>query len=767
MTMRYFAVLCSLLLLLVLAPFPCGAQPQAAAGGDAGWPRVIERGGKRLTVYQPQVDSWKDYANLQFRCAISVKESAEAKERFGVAEVEANTTVDQNTREVVARPVRRDLRFANIPEAEAARLSEVVNELLPRKEVTVVSLDQVLAYLEPEQQARQKPVEVNILPPKIFHSSKPAILVMFMGKPAFKPVDANRTDLMFAVNANWDIFFDTAGQQYFLLNDGQWLTAKDPLAGPWTSVKTLPPVLSTLPDVENWAEVRKNIPGKPGGEVPVVFAATEPAELILIEGEPRYNPVAGTALLQVANTASPLFLHSREGQFYFLVAGRWFRAKSLDGPWTSASTDLPVDFANIPADSDAAFVKASVPGTREAKDAILLASVPTSTKVAAGPAQATAQYSGEPKFAPIQGTSVQSAVNTASQIFLVDNAYYWCNNGAWLTSSSPNGPWVYCTSVPPAIYTIPANNPAHNVTYVTVQESTPSTVVYNQTSGYSGEYVATTGVVMFGMGLLTAALIDNWDDDWDDWDHHHYYPAPYYSYGRGAVYNHGYGGYVSHYGAYGPGGSYAATRAYGPYGGAGRVASYNAATGTYTRGGYAYGPGGGAAYRQAYNPNTGAYAERGAVSTPRGSASRFYAEKGGKSVQGGSRSTARGQVAGVKTSKDTGAVAWDTRRGQGAVVKGPEGNVYAGRNGNVYKKDSEGNWSQRGGSGGWSRPTPQAGGDTRSLERQASARQWGNSQSARASQVRSSPAPRSFDRGGGGGGRSGGGGRAGGGGRRR
>ena len=145
--MRYPVVLCSLLLLLMLAPFPCGAQPQTAAG-DSGWPRIIERDDKRLTVYQPQVDSWNNYATLQFRCAISVKEGAEAKERFGVAEVEANTTVDHSTREVVARPVRRELRFANIPETEAARLSAVVNTLLPRKEVTVVSLDRVLAYLE-------------------------------------------------------------------------------------------------------------------------------------------------------------------------------------------------------------------------------------------------------------------------------------------------------------------------------------------------------------------------------------------------------------------------------------------------------------------------------------------------------------------------------------------------------------------------------------------------------------------------------------------
>ena len=37
------------------------------------------------------------------------------------------------------------------------------------------------------------------------------------------------------------------------------------------------------------------------------------------------------------------------------------------------------DFAKIPDDDPAAFVKASVPGTTEAKDAVLLASIPTKT----------------------------------------------------------------------------------------------------------------------------------------------------------------------------------------------------------------------------------------------------------------------------------------------------------------------------------------------------------------------------------------------------
>ena len=36
------------------------------------------------------------------------------------------------------------------------------------------------------------------------------------------------------------------------------------------------------------------------------------------------------------------------GEFYFLVAGRWFRSPGLEGPWTFATPSLPDDFARIP-----------------------------------------------------------------------------------------------------------------------------------------------------------------------------------------------------------------------------------------------------------------------------------------------------------------------------------------------------------------------------------------------------------------------------------
>jgi hypothetical protein len=159
--------------------------------------------------------------------------------------------------------------------------------------------------------------------------------------------------------------------------------------------------MSALPPDENWADVRQQVPGKRATNPPVVFASTEPAELLLTDGGPSFSPIGGTKLMRVANTDMPLFLFSGDKKYYLLIAGRWFKADGLEGPWTSAGQALPGDFARIPDDDPAAFVKASVPGTVEARDAVLLASVPATTPVAVStPPTVEVNYSGEPKFNP-------------------------------------------------------------------------------------------------------------------------------------------------------------------------------------------------------------------------------------------------------------------------------------------------------------------------------------------------------------------------------
>ena len=677
----------------------CGAITGESAAPDeatdAGWPRVFKNGEQQLTVHQPQVDVWEGYTNLQFRCAIGVKSPAQ-EEKFGVAEVEAQTVTDHDARTVAIYGIKRTLHFANVGDTELSSLRATVDEIYPPGQATVVALERVVAYLDPKTQSLQREVALKMTPPKIFTSSRPAILVSFMGKPQFRPVETNRNDLEFALNCNWDILYDTREQRFYLLKDDSWLTTPDLLKGTWSAAKNLPSSIHSLPKDQNWSEVLKHVPGTAITRVPTVFVTTEAAELILLDGPPKYTPIPGTKLQRVSNTQSVLFLDSADRHLYFLMAGRWFRGDGLSGPWIAASQNLPADFARIPDDDPSAFVKSSVPGTAEAKDAVLLASIPKVTTVNVTNQNINVVYSGEPKFHPIGNTGVQYAVNSPMPVFLVDGIYYCCLEGIFFSSSSATGPWMVSSNVPPAIYTIPPSHPMHFVTYVAVAEATPEYVTFMQTAGYGGEYVAPTGVLMFGAG---ESLSDEPTEYSDPGYYYYWYEYPsYYSYGIGATYHYGYGGF---YGV-----SY---NAYGPYGGVGVFAGYNAYTGTYMRSSGAMGFYRGASRTVAYHPNTGAVAGRAEVITPHHSATRVaaYNPMTGEGAIGAKRSSQYGSAAAIKTTERSAAV-WNTKNGQGVAAKSASGNVFAATDGTVYMRDAKGNWWHNSG-GGWqnsSRPQP-------------------------------------------------------------
>ena len=693
---RFFKMIIIALVLAWTMPTP-GAEP-ATDVQDPGWPRVFEKEGQKVAVYQPQVDTWDDYRKITFRAAVAVSLKDQEKPAYGVIEVQADTKVDPDTRMVLMDNPKREIRFPSLAPAEGAKLEATVREALPNRQSLEISLDRVLAYMETDEVA-QRSVQVDLNPPVIFFSDKPAILINFRGEPKFKPVPD--TGLMFAVNANWDMLMDPTGGKYYLLNKESWLIGADPLKGPWQAATQLPGAFGKLPATDDWKDLRAAIPGKLASQVPVIFASTKPAEIIITDGEPQYSAIADTQLMAVSNTESPLFLCNTDGNHYFLVAGRWFRAKTLQGPWEAATTSLPKDFAKIPADDPRSFALASVPGTDVAEDAVLLASVPHMATINRSSATLQVDYQGgQPQFATIKGTSVKSAVNTSEDVFEVAGVYYCCHEGVWFTSASPEGPWTVCDKVPDEIYTIPADNPQHNVTYVNIYESSPETVDVGYTGGYMGQYVD-DGVLMYGAGLATGyALADEWYDDWhDDWDDYYdyQYDRPAFSYGCGAVYNPYYGGYYAGYGAmvgrYG-----SAAYAYGPYRGAARMAYYNPATGAYSRGAYRYGTAGSAHARAAFNPWTDTAGARIGGSNVYGSWGRSVAKRGDDWAADGHRSTPQGTTGWVRTSADSGFIG--TTRGEGGFAAKTKGDdIYAGHDGNVYRRDN-GDW-QKWDNGGW------------------------------------------------------------------
>jgi hypothetical protein len=670
----------------LIAAFLIATLTVASVAQDLGWPREKSNAGSKLIYYQPQLDEWKDFRQLEARMAVSLT-PAGGQPTVGVIYLRARTDADLDARNVViSRLEITGTRFPSLDDAGAAKMDQLVRTFLPPTSTMSISLDRLLAGLEIANPASPSPVVVKNDPPRIFVNYGSAILLLVDGEPVRAPIE--KTKLEFVVNTNWDLFFDKSTSQYYLLNVNQWLTAAS-LEGPWKVTATLPKDMSKLPDQTNWADVKKAIPppAATSTAVPKVFYSNTPAEIITFKGQPKYAKIPATQLVYATNTDSDLFVQPAENQYYYLVSGRWFRAKSLDGPWSYATADLPADFARIPLNSERSRVLASVPGTDEAKDAVLLAQVPTTVIVdrAKAEAEVKVSYDGDPQFQPIESTSLSYASNTQDKIIKVGDLYYLCFQGVWFMSTSPQGPWKTADSVPKEIYTIPASSPVYNVTYVTQTTTSSGEVESSSTAGYLG---------MFIIGVAVGATLA--------YGSGYYYPPYYYrgpygypiyrpypiTYGVGAFYN-------PHNGAYGY-----ARGAYGPYGGVAGAVGYNPGTGTYARAAGACGAYGCAGGARAYNPYTGA---RGATRQGSNAYSQWGSSvvtKGDKWAQTGHYSDSRGTVAGGRTSEGGRVVAGSGQNGRGYVGQSGNGDVYAGKDGNVYKK-TDGGWQQYQ-NGGWS-----------------------------------------------------------------
>jgi hypothetical protein len=655
-----------------------------------GWPRVIDRDGNHVLLYQPQIKSWTQYRTLVADTAISITPTG-GKQILGVISWRANTQANVAARTVFINQIQvLSSRFPYLDPAQDAAMQAKVSQIYPTMTFNI-SLDRMIASVTHSNNPVQS-IPVNTDVPTIFATTTPAISLMVNGKPVLAPIDG--VSLQYVVNTNWNLFYDKTN--YYLLSGKTWLKAAG-IPGPWTVATTLPPDMAKLPKGQNWDEVLKAVPPAAGaGPAPKVFVTEKPAELIIFRGAPVWVPIPGTTLSYGANTDNQIFMSSKTKQLYVLLSGRWFRAGSLEAPWVYAGNDLPPDFATIPAGKPYSTAVVSVPGTQAASDAVLLSQVPTTAVVNRAAAEASVKivYAGEPQFIEISGTTMYYAVNTSARVIRVGNVYYLCYDGIWFIGAAPTGPWKTADTVPQVIYTIPPSSPMYNVTYVIVSNPTPTTVETSYSSGYLGVFVlgmAVGATVVYGTGWYYPPYI------YYGPRYPIYYPYP-YTYGVAAVYN-------PYTGFYGVG-----RAVYGPYASAGSAAWYNPTTGMYGHAVTYQNAYGGHTYASAYNPWTGTYA-----ATSQGH--NAYAQWGSSVVTNGSNwaeaghySNANGTVAGFQTSKGSEGAGVTTKNGNsGFVAKDANNNnVYAGADGNVYKKDSNGDWSKWD-DGGWQPVDPSTG----------------------------------------------------------
>lgn len=747
------------------------------------WPTQAKAGSTTLTVYQPQVDSWDGHKlEARAAVSASQGEGEKAKSTYGIVHVTARTLVDKGSRTVTLEDftiAKADFPSADSKESRIW-IDSLRKDAEKRKTLSLDRLEAQMGVVAAQSKAERQPLKND--PPAIRFSTVPAMLVYVDGAAVYRPVTGTKVERVINTRPlllkdehgkhYLHVFDGWMGADSL---QGHYAPTANPPSDLEKAKKAA--IEGRQVDLLVGQEGEdKKAPSLRTPPAPTIYVATTPTELIVTEGEPKWVPIEKTELLYAENTTGNVFKEVRDQKTYVLVSGRWFRAASTSGPWEFVAADkLPADFANIPDDSPKENVKASVAGTAQAKEAAIEADIPQTASVKRKEVKMTPpSFDGEPKLAAISGTPLQYVVNSSTPIIMVDQkSYYAVENGVWFVARSVKGPWGVAASVPAVIYSIPPSSTLHYVTYVKVYDATPETVVVGYTPGYHGTYVdPVTSVVVFGTGYPYAPWVGTvwygppvtygfgvsirytpWTGwtcgfgfgwSWGastvavGWGWGAYpwwgpygwgyawgppiYPAPYYW--GGAAYGWR-GGAV----AWGPGGWAGTTgNIYSQWGPRASVSRYSGGYDAWTGNAWASRVG------TSYNSRTGiaTAGQRGAVQNVYtgnyAAGQRGVATGPGGTVAAGRSATAGNVYTGREVSANQGVV-YNPHTGQATTVAGIRGDeggvarigddVYAGHDGNVYRKTDSG-WQQNVG-GSWNQATA-----PHNLNTESHARSWGS-----------------------------------------
>jgi hypothetical protein len=525
--------------LLVLASPPALAAdppaPPPAPGSAAGetlaeWPRSMEMGTGTLEIFQPQIEKFEG-VTLSGRAALSWTAGKDKAPVFGVLWFTTTVSIDRDARTGTIETIRVDkVRFPNITKDEEKDLATILEREVPKWDLTL-SLDSIQASLAVSQAEKKSSEGLKSPPPRMLFSNDPAVLLLYAGKPVEQPLPGS--ELKRVVNTPMFVAFDPSTRRYYLAGGKYWYEA--PAAtGPFTSVAAPSPAVKALFDsqpppekltgdaAQQAAEKLVEEPAVP----PRILVSTEPAELFVFDGPPKYVPVGDDAdLLYAENTQRDVLVYVPTSETFVLASGRWFKSKSTAGPWTFVRPDkLPAGFSKLPADSPVGQVRTFVSGTDEALDALADSQIPQTTAVKRDQ-KFEVTYDGEPRFKPIEGTQMAFAVNTPFSVIQDAGRYWACDQGVWYVASGPRGPWAVSDRRPPDIDQVPPSAPVYNTKYVYVYQSTPEVVYVGYLPGYTGMYPY-YGTVVYGTGFYYPPYIGPTV----------YYPRP-CTYGFGVVYN--------------------------------------------------------------------------------------------------------------------------------------------------------------------------------------------------------------------------------------
>jgi hypothetical protein len=486
------------------------------------WPREINTSEGKMIVYQPQPETMKD--NLVTGVwAFSITPNGKTEPVFGAMFFEATINIDKDTRLYV-------LQSLEIPNIKLSTDESLVNadklkasvEDASRNSNFTGNLDELIATVEKKQNAKSREKFKND-PPKIILEKTSSVLILIDGEPKLEEIE--KSGIKRVVNTPYVILQSGSDKQYYLYGGDAWYKSGSIKSSSWATTRQLPSDIKKLMDqnkdkIQQQTEQANKTQSNETKSTtpPKVIISTEPAELIQTQGEPNFITIEGTELLYVKNSEDEIFRDLGSQKYYILKSGRWYASTSLEGNWKFIEPEeLPKTFSNIPNGHEVDGVLASVPETVESKDALLDAQVPQTATVDRKTAgkDVAVEYEGKsPKMEPVQGTSMQYAVNTSSTVMKDDKKYYLVENGVWYESYSSGGPWQVSTHRPSQVENIEPSSPVYNTKYVYIYDYTPDVVYVGYTPGYMGSYIYGPTVV-YGTGYY-----------YNPWYGSYYYPRP-------------------------------------------------------------------------------------------------------------------------------------------------------------------------------------------------------------------------------------------------
>jgi len=493
----------------------------ASAALSQEWPQEVTTPDADITMYEPQIQSF-DGDNVKASAAVAIQTPEMSSPVYGAVWIDARVSTDRQARTATLLDAEvPDVKFPESTENQG-QLAAILEREIPAWDLTM-SLDALTASVDASKMEQEESAKLGDAPPRIIFATYPAVLVTIDGDPQLEPVE--NSDMQYVVNTPFFIVYNPSDRAYYLKGGSRWYQSFDVESG-WRVTEFPPDEVVNL--AETSSQYTEAVDSSLAGTdiVPTVMVSTEPAELIVSDGAPQYAPIEGTNLLYMTNTESDVIMDIDSQDYYVLLSGRWYTSGNMtSGRWSYVDPDrLPDDFARIPADSDIGDVLASVPGTPQARDAVLEQAIPQTAEVDRSTATASVTYDGDPDFERAEGTDVSYAVNTDIPVLLIDGRYYCCDDAVWFVSDFPVGPWSVCVSLPVALYGLPPSCPFYNVKYCHIYGYTPDVVYVGYTPGYTWSFIH-NGCVVYGTGYR-----------YHGWYRRHYFPRP-YTFGFGACYS--------------------------------------------------------------------------------------------------------------------------------------------------------------------------------------------------------------------------------------